>query len=109
MGHEYANLRPFAYLNAEKSSLYRSVMRLFMVAKTHFEIHFRPTEVLEGLKEHAASNQVAVKSLRMVRLGAPCSCRRGGQEGTESCCGGVANLAVGTGIDFIKNRLRWGT
>jgi uncharacterized protein (TIGR02677 family) len=50
MSHEYCRLKPFAYLNADKTPLYRAMMALFVEAKTHFEIHLRPNEVVDGLR-----------------------------------------------------------
>lgn len=43
-------LKPFAYLDTDKTSLYRAMMSLFVEAKTHFEIHLRPAEVFDGLR-----------------------------------------------------------
>ncbi len=43
-------LRPFSYLNAEKSPLYRAVMSIFVDAKRHFEIHLRPAEIVDFLE-----------------------------------------------------------
>lgn len=43
------SLTPFAYVNAEKSSLYRAVMTAFVEAKQRFLVHLRPEDVLEHL------------------------------------------------------------
>ncbi|MGH7346768.1 MAG: DUF2397 family protein, partial [Candidatus Rokuibacteriota bacterium] len=42
-------LRVFAYLNADKASLYRAVMRVFVDAKGRFTLHLRPHEVAAAL------------------------------------------------------------
>jgi uncharacterized protein (TIGR02677 family) len=42
-------LRVFAYLNADKASLYRAVMRVFVEAKGRFTLHLRPHEVAAAL------------------------------------------------------------
>lgn len=63
MDQERSSLRPFAYLNAEKTRLYRALMGLFMVAKTHFEIHLRPAEVLEGLDSLQRASQDAASEV----------------------------------------------
>lgn len=38
-----------AYITADKSDLYRSIMRVFVEAKAHFVLHLRPEEVTERL------------------------------------------------------------
>ncbi|HWB14139.1 MAG TPA: TIGR02677 family protein [Pirellulales bacterium] len=43
-------LKAFAYLDTEKTPLYRALMSLFVEAKAHFEIHLRPAEVVDGLQ-----------------------------------------------------------
>lgn len=42
-------LTPFAYVNAEKSTLYRELMRVFVAAKERFLVHLRPEDVHERL------------------------------------------------------------
>lgn len=42
-------LRIFAYVQADKAALYRSVMRVFTDAKARFGLHLRPHEVLAAL------------------------------------------------------------
>jgi uncharacterized protein (TIGR02677 family) len=57
MSFEYSRLKAFSYLDTEKTPLYRALMSLFVEAKTHFEIHLRPGEVLarlQGLQEFTA-------------------------------------------------------
>ncbi len=39
--------RAFNYLTAEKTSIYRAVMRTFSEAKEHFVVHLRPEDVVE--------------------------------------------------------------
>jgi uncharacterized protein (TIGR02677 family) len=39
----------FSHLNAEKSALYRVVLRVFMEAKAAFALHLRPSDVRAGL------------------------------------------------------------
>ncbi len=46
-----SRLRPLAYVNAERTPLYRAVMGLFMAAKERFLLHLRPSEVRAGLAE----------------------------------------------------------
>ena len=52
MQHEFDCLRPFAYLNAEKTAAYRAIMAIFVEAKAHFEIHLRPVEIAEALRRY---------------------------------------------------------
>ena len=40
-------LTPFAYVNAEKSPLYRAIMQAFVAAKERFLVHLRPEDVHE--------------------------------------------------------------
>lgn len=42
---------PFAYINAEKSPLYRAVMMVFVEAKRHFLVHLRPEDVAERIPD----------------------------------------------------------
>lgn len=42
---------PFAYINAEKSPLYRAVMTVFVEAKRHFLVHLRPEDVAERIPD----------------------------------------------------------
>jgi hypothetical protein len=42
---------PFAYINAEKSPLYRAVMAVFVEAKRHFLVHLRPEDVAERIPD----------------------------------------------------------
>jgi uncharacterized protein (TIGR02677 family) len=44
-------LKPFAYVTADKASLYRAVMRVFVQAKASFTLHLRPLEVAAALSE----------------------------------------------------------
>ncbi len=48
-------LKPFAYLDTEKTHLYRSLMGLFVEAKAHFSIHLRTSEILSALAGHEGS------------------------------------------------------
>ncbi len=48
----FNRLKPFAYLNAEKTPLYRAVMAVFVDAKRHFEIHLRPAEIAAALRHY---------------------------------------------------------
>ncbi len=50
MSVDNRRLKSFAYLDTEKTPLYRAMMSLFVEAKTHFEIHLRPAEVVNGLQ-----------------------------------------------------------
>jgi len=43
-------LKAFAYLVAEKASLYRAIMDAFTQAKTRFAVHLRPPEIVESLR-----------------------------------------------------------
>lgn len=45
---------PFAYINAEKSSLYRAVMMVFVEAKRHFLVHLRPEDLAERIPDKTA-------------------------------------------------------
>ncbi len=38
-------LKTFAYVNAERTPLYRAIMRVFMSAKARFTLHLRPQEI----------------------------------------------------------------
>ena len=49
MSDTAGRLRAFAYLNADKTPLYRAVMRVFVEAKTRFTLHLRPHEVTAAL------------------------------------------------------------
>ena len=51
-------LRTFAYVTAEKAWLYRSIMRVFMEAKGRFQLHLRPEDVLAGLVDLQAPDEV---------------------------------------------------
>jgi uncharacterized protein (TIGR02677 family) len=42
-------LRVFAYLDAEKTAIYRPIMRTFLRAKEMFAIHLRPADLSEPL------------------------------------------------------------
>ena len=42
-------LKVFEYVTAEKSPLYRGVMRVFMDSKERFALHLRPGDVLAGI------------------------------------------------------------
>jgi uncharacterized protein (TIGR02677 family) len=46
----FDRLKPFAYLNAEKTPLYRAIMAALIEAKRHFEIHLRPAEIADSLR-----------------------------------------------------------
>ncbi len=51
-GHSQAEARTllvFSHLNAEKTALYRAVLRVFMEAKATFALHLRPADVRAGL------------------------------------------------------------
>lgn len=50
MSFDNRRLKAFAYLDTEKTPLYRDLMSLFVEAKTHFQIHLRPAEVVDGLE-----------------------------------------------------------
>jgi uncharacterized protein (TIGR02677 family) len=50
MSLDNRRLKSFSYLDTEKTPLYRAMMALFVEAKTHFEIHLRPAEVVDGLQ-----------------------------------------------------------
>ncbi len=64
-------LRAFAYLNTERTALYRAIMRVFMSAKARFTLHLRPQEIAlaiaaAGLAEpaDAAAVEAALAQLR---------------------------------------------
>ena len=42
-------LRAFAYLNTERTALYRAIMRVFMSAKARFTLHLRPQEIVSAV------------------------------------------------------------
>ena len=42
-------LTAFVHLNAEKSTLYRAIMWVFVEAKSRFTLHLRPAEIVEAL------------------------------------------------------------
>lgn len=42
-------LSVFAYVQAEKAPLYRSILRVFSDAKEHFRLHLRPEEIRDAL------------------------------------------------------------
>ena len=44
-------LTAFAYVNAEKSALYRALMQVFVQAKQRFLVHLRPEDVVERLSD----------------------------------------------------------
>jgi uncharacterized protein (TIGR02677 family) len=50
MSLDNRRLKAFAYLDTEKTPQYRAMMSLFVEAKTHFEIHLRPSEVVKALQ-----------------------------------------------------------
>lgn len=56
---DYGRLKPFAYLDAEKTPLYRALMRLFVEAKAHFLIHLRPVEILSDLNVQVGFETIA--------------------------------------------------
>ncbi len=45
MKHDLPRLKPFAYLDTEKSTTYRAIMSIFLDAKSRFEINLRPEEI----------------------------------------------------------------
>lgn len=47
----FERLKVFAYVQAEKASLYRAMMRVFVAAKTRFVLHLRPEEIASALQE----------------------------------------------------------
>lgn len=49
MSPNLTRLKPFAYLDTEKTPAYRAIMSVFMDAKAHFLIHLRSTEIAEFL------------------------------------------------------------
>lgn len=55
----FDRLRPFAYLNAEKTPLYRAVMAVLIDAKRHFEIHLRPSEIADSLSGMASAMDIS--------------------------------------------------
>ncbi len=58
------SISAFAYVNAEKASLYRAVMRVFANAKRHFVVHLRPEDVAEEVQEGSADEvQAALEQL----------------------------------------------
>lgn len=64
-------LRVFTYVTADKATLYRAVMRVFVDAKTRFTLHLRPEEVAAALASanlpepaDAASVEAALAQLR---------------------------------------------
>lgn len=59
----YRRLQTFAYLNADKSPLYRAMMSIFVEAKTHFEIHLRANEVWAELRTLQEFESVTINEL----------------------------------------------
>ena len=49
MNQSTDRLRAFAYLDTEKTHVYRQIMQKFMRAKEAFGIHLRPSEIREGI------------------------------------------------------------
>ena len=49
MNQSTDRLRAFAYLDTEKTHVYRQIMQKFMRAKEAFGIHLRPSEIREGV------------------------------------------------------------
>ena len=45
-----ARIKAFAYVSAEKASLYRTIMRVFMESKERFMFQLRPQDVLEAVR-----------------------------------------------------------
>jgi uncharacterized protein (TIGR02677 family) len=43
-------LKALAYVTAEKSSLYRAIMRVFMESKGRFDLHLRPQEIIDAVR-----------------------------------------------------------
>jgi uncharacterized protein (TIGR02677 family) len=43
-------IRAFAYVTADKASIYRSIMRIFLDAKERFALHLRPADVMADLR-----------------------------------------------------------
>lgn len=63
-----ARLPVFAYVDAEKAALYRSIMRVFIRAKERFALHLRPEEVLRevrsaGMRLELSEIDAALKQL----------------------------------------------
>ncbi|MCG3178595.1 MAG: hypothetical protein BIFFINMI_00923 [Phycisphaerae bacterium] len=49
-----AQITAFQYVTAEKAQLYRSIMRVFMEAKTRFALHLRPADVSSALADKSS-------------------------------------------------------
>ena len=49
MTESTGRLRAFAYLDAEKTPVYRQIMRRFLRAKEAFGIHLRPSDIRDGI------------------------------------------------------------
>jgi hypothetical protein len=64
-------LTPFAHVHAEKSSLYRGVMQVFVAAKERFLLHLRPEDVHERLGGAAREEVERAQALEDLRNGAP--------------------------------------
>jgi uncharacterized protein (TIGR02677 family) len=47
-------LKVFTYVTAERAELYRELMRAFIRARERFELHLRPADLLEALREAGA-------------------------------------------------------
>src|SRR5499433_3972523 len=43
-------LKALAYVTAEKSPLYRAIMRVFMESKDRFALHLRPQEIIDAVR-----------------------------------------------------------
>ena len=61
MNNERTNerIRAFAYVTAEKASLYRAIMRVFVQSKQRMALHLRPQEVLDEVRASGLRPQPA--------------------------------------------------
>ncbi|MEZ6093453.1 MAG: TIGR02677 family protein [Pirellulaceae bacterium] len=54
MKEDLSRIKPFAYLDSEKTASYRAIMSIFLDAKSQFEIHLRLEEVGSRMREFAS-------------------------------------------------------
>jgi uncharacterized protein (TIGR02677 family) len=48
--HPVTRLKALAYVTAEKATLYRAIMRVFMESKERFALHLRPQEIIDSVQ-----------------------------------------------------------
>jgi uncharacterized protein (TIGR02677 family) len=63
--NSHAGIDAFRYVNAEKATLYRAIMRVFVEAKQRFAIHMKPEEVFAALRDGTPSGRVSVEQVEV--------------------------------------------